>query len=67
MHPVDGFILEKKLIVLGYGNKEEDRCDILEAVDPLLPFGSLTSYIEHAVGQLADDEGRLRYAGSLDS
>ena len=67
MHPVDGFVLEEKLIIFGNGNKEEDRCDVLEAVDPLLPLGSLTSYIEHAVGELTDDERRLGYASGLDA
>ena len=38
LHSVDGLVLEKKLIVFGDGDQEEDCCDILEAVDPLLSF-----------------------------
>ena len=67
LHPVDRFILEEKLIVLGNGNKEEDRCDILKAVDPLLSLRSLTSYIEHSIGEFADDEGGLGDASGLDT
>lgn len=38
LHAVDSLVLEQKLIVLGDGNKEEDGCDVLEAMDPLLSF-----------------------------
>ena len=67
MHAVDGFVLEKKLVVLGYGDEEKDCGYILEAVDPLLPLGSLSTNIEHPVGELADDEGGFCYAGGLDT
>lgn len=67
LHSVDRLVLEEKLIVLGYGNEEEYGCDILKAVNPLLPFGALASHIEHAVRELTDDEGRLGDAGRLDA
>ena len=65
LHTVDGFIFEQELIVLGYGDEEEDGSDVLKAVDPLLTFRSLTSDIEHAVCKLANDKSSLRNACSL--
>ena len=38
LHSVDGFVFEEQLIVFGDGNEEKDGRDVLEAVDPLLPF-----------------------------
>lgn len=49
LHTVDSLVLEKQLIVLGYGNKEENSSHVFEAVDPLLSLRSLTSDIEHPV------------------
>ena len=67
LHTVHRLILEKQLVVLGDGDKEENRGDVLEAVDPLLTFRPLTTDIEHAVGEVADDEGRLGDTGRLDT
>ena len=67
LHTVDGFILEQKLVVLRDGNKKEDRCDILKAVDPFLALRPLPTNIKHAVCQLADDECSLCNASSLDT
>ena len=36
LHTVDGLVLEEQLIVFGNGDQEENGCDILEAVNPLL-------------------------------
>jgi hypothetical protein len=38
LHTVDSLVFEQQLIVLGNGDKEKDRCDIFEAMDPLLTF-----------------------------
>ena len=67
LHTVDGFIFEQQLVVLGDGDQEKDRGDILETVDPLLPFGTLTADVEHPVSQIANDEGGLSNTGSLDT
>lgn len=67
LHSVDGFVFEEQLIVLGDGNEEKDGGDVLKAVDPFLPLGSLTSDIEHAVGKLADDESSLSNTSGLHS
>jgi len=67
LHTVDGLVLEKQLVVFGDGDQEQDGGDILEAVNPLLSLGSLTTDIEHAVGQIANDEGSLGNTGGLNT
>lgn len=67
LHTVDGLVFEQKLVVLGDGDQEQDGGDVLEAVDPLLSLRSLTTDVEHAVGQVADDEGSLGDTGGLDT
>ena len=67
MHAIDGLILEEKLVVFGYGDKEKNGGDVFEAVDPLLSLGALTSHIEHAVGQLANNKCGLSDASGLDT
>lgn len=67
MHSVDRLVFEEQLIVLGDGNEEKDGRDVLEAVDPFLSLGSLTSDVEHAVGKLADDESGLGDTSGLHS
>ena len=41
-----GLVLVQHLVVLGHGDAEDDRGHILEAVDPLLPLGSLTAHVK---------------------
>lgn len=65
LHTVDGLVFEEQLVVLGDGDEEENRGDILEAVNPLLTLGTLATDIEHAVGEVADDEGGLGDTGGL--
>jgi hypothetical protein len=36
-------------------------------VNPLLTLGTLTTDVEHAVGQIANDEGGLGNTGGLDT
>ena len=67
MHTVDGLVFEKQLIVLGNGDKEEDGGNVLEAVNPLLTFRTLSSNIEHSVCELADDEGGLGDTSGLNT
>ena len=67
LHTVDGLIFEKQLVVLGNGDQEENGGDILEAVNPLLTLGSLTTDVEHTVGQIANNEGGLGDTGGLDT
>jgi hypothetical protein len=67
LHSIDGLVLEEQLIVLGDGNEEKNRCDVLEAVDPLFPLGSLSTHIEHAIGEFTNDEGGLGDSGRLDT
>ena len=67
LHTIHGLIFEQQLVVFGNGDKEQYGGDILETVDPLLSFRSLSTNIEHSVGQVLDDEGRLGDAGSLDT
>lgn len=67
LHTVYSLVFEKKLVVLGDGDEEEDGGDVLETVDPLLALGTLSSDVEHAVGELANDEGCLSDTGGLDT
>lgn len=67
LHTVDRLVLEQKLVVLGNGDQEEDGCDVLETVDPLLPLRPLATDVEHAVGQVADNERRLGDTRCLDT
>ena len=67
LHPVDRLILKQQLIVLRDGDQEQNRRDVFETMDPFLTLGSLTTDIEHAVCQVADDKGRLGDARRLDT
>ena len=67
LHTVDGLIFEEQLIVFRDGDKEENSGDVLEAVYPLLSFRSLSTNIEHAVCQIANDKGRLGDTSGLDT
>lgn len=46
-------LLKQYLIVLAERNAEDDRSDVLEAMNPLLPFASLAAYVKHATLTLA--------------
>ena len=67
LHTVNRLVFEKQLVVLGDGDKEKDSGDVLEAVNPLLSLRSLTTDIEHSVGEITDDEGSLGDTSSLDT
>lgn len=59
LHAIDCLILEEQLIVLRDSYQEEDGSDVLEAMDPLLPLRPLATNVEHAVCQVANEEGCL--------
>ena len=67
MHSIDRLVLEEKLVILGNGDEEENGGDVFKAVDPFLSLGPLTTHVEHAVSQFADDEGCFGYAGGFDT
>ena len=67
LHTVDSLVFEQQLVVLGDGDQEKDRGNVLEAVDPLLSLGTLATNVEHAVGQVTDDEGSLGDTSGLDT
>lgn len=67
LHTVDSLVFEEELVVLGDGDKEENGGDILEAMNPLFTFGTLTTNIEHAVGEVANDESGFGDTGGLDT
>jgi hypothetical protein len=67
LHSVDCLIFEQKLIVLGDGDEEKDGGNVLEAVNPLLSLGSLTTDVEHSVGEVTDDERGLGDTSGLDT
>jgi len=41
-------LFEENLVVLAQGYAEDDRGDVLEAMDPLLPLTPLTADVKHA-------------------
>jgi hypothetical protein len=57
------FVFKETHVVTGDRDQEEQAIDVLEAMNPLLPLGSLTTDIKHSVAELAKIEDRLRYAG----
>lgn len=67
LHTVDGLVFEEQLIVLGDGNEEQNGGDVLEAVNPLLALGSLTTNVEHAVCEVTNNECGLGDTGGLDT
>lgn len=67
MHSVYSLVLEKELVVFGDSHQEQDCGDILKTMYPFLALRSLSSYVEHAVGEVLDDEGGFRNACGLDT
>lgn len=59
LHLVTILILHQALVVSGNGDKEKQAVDVLETVDPLLSFGSLSSNIEHSVRKGTEVEDGL--------
>jgi len=45
-------VFHKRLIVAADCGQEQHRLNVVEDMYPLLPFGSLTANIEHAVCQI---------------
>jgi len=60
-------VFNKDGVVSADGDKEEYSLGVVEYVDPLLPFTSLSANIKHAVYQIAHIEIRLAYAGGAKS
>ena len=52
VHAVRLLVLIERQIVLGQSHEEEDGRDILEAVDPLLTLGALTSDVDDAIERM---------------
>ena len=48
VHPYLTTLLKEHLVVFTESDAEYDRRDVLETVNPLLPFASLAANIEHA-------------------
>lgn len=67
LHTVYSFVLKQELVVLRDGYQEENGCYILETVNPLLTFRSLTTNIKHTIGQVADNESGFSDTGCLDT
>lgn len=64
-----GLVFVQDLIVLGHGHAENDRRYIFKAVNPLLPFWSLTAHIKQSAAKLqacqrkpSEERLRLRVA-----
>lgn len=55
------------MVVAADGYEEQDDLDVVEDVDPLLAFRSLSTNVEHAVGEVASVEDGLANAGGAES
>ena len=53
--------LEQHLIVLAERHAENDGRDVFEAMNPLLTFAALASYVKHAVCLYQHDSGAMKY------
>lgn len=53
LHSVDAFVFVKLLIILRYGDEEDDSGDVFEAMYPLFPLRPLTSDVEELVSELS--------------
>ena len=60
-------VLQERLVVAARSDQEEDDVDIVEGVDPLFAFGSLTTNIDHAVRQAGKIEDRFADTGGSQS
>lgn len=60
-------VFVEHLIIFTERDEEDERSDILEAMDPLLSLRPLPSNVEHAVSKILNDERCLCYTGSLDT
>ena len=55
LHSVSGRVLEQDLVILGQRGDEDDGCDVVEAVDPLLALVTLTANVVHLEWCAVDD------------
>lgn len=55
------------LVVFAHGDTEDDCGDVLETVDPLLPFGSLAADVEQFEVEILEREVHLDDASGLHS
>ena len=55
----------QNLVVLGHGHAEDDRSDVLETVDPLLPLGPLPPHVEELEVEVLEGEVNLDDSGGL--
>lgn len=67
MQAIHRSVLKEHLVVFGNGDEKDERGDILKAVDPFFPLRPLSSHIQHAVREIADNKRRLCDAGCLDA
>jgi hypothetical protein len=67
LHPVDRFVLIQHLVVFRQRHKENERRNVLKAVDPFLTFTPLPSDIKQAIREVADTEHCFGDTGRLDA
>jgi hypothetical protein len=67
LHAVHGLVLEQQLVIFRDGDEEKNSGNVLEAMYPLLSLRPLATDIEHAVGQISNDESSLGNTGCLDT
>jgi hypothetical protein len=67
VHAVGRLVLVQDLVVLAERHAEDDRCDVLEAVDPLLALGALAAHVEQPKVEVLEREVDLDDAGGFDA
>jgi hypothetical protein len=65
LHLVRVLVFHQAAVVARQSHQEEDGGDVLKAVDPLFPLGTLPPYIEYPVYSIVDGECRLDDPGCL--
>jgi len=67
LHSIDSLVFEEQLVVFGDGNQKKNRSNIFKAMNPLLSLRPLPTHVEHAIGEVLNDECSLSDTGGLDS
>jgi len=67
LHTIDGLIFEQELVIFRDSDQEKNGGDVFETVNPLFTLRTLTTDVEHTVGQVANNEGCLGDTGGLDT
>ena len=63
VHAISGLVLVKHLVVFAQSHAEDDRCDVLETVDPFFALGPLAAHVEQTKVEVLEREVDLHNTG----